>query len=75
MQDQKITLIDTAGIRKKGNHEKSLEKLTIMWALRVIERSHVALLVIDPQNGVTQQDMSIAGHIQQHYKSGRYSVV
>lgn len=67
---QNVTLIDTAGIRKGAMKEHSLEKLTIMWALRVVEKSHVSVLVIDPEKGVTKHDMSIASHIQQHYKSG-----
>ncbi len=48
-----------------------LEKASIIWALRVIERSHVVILLIDPKLGVNNQDLSVANHILQHHKSGK----
>ena len=55
-------LIDTAGIRRKGKVSKKLEKFSIIKALRSLDRCDVALIVMDAQEGVTDQDVSIAGY-------------
>ncbi|MEE4264224.1 MAG: ribosome biogenesis GTPase Der [Desulfobacteraceae bacterium] len=55
-------LIDTAGIRRKGKVTKKLEKFSIIKALRSLERCDVALVVMDAQEGITDQDISIAGY-------------
>ena len=55
-------LVDTAGIRRKGKVSKKLEKFSIIKALRSLDRCDVALIVIDAQEGVTDQDVSIAGY-------------
>jgi len=55
-------LIDTAGIRRKGKVKKKIEKFSIIKALRSLERCDVALIVIDVNEGVTDQDISIAGY-------------
>ncbi|PRP81204.1 hypothetical protein PROFUN_02038 [Planoprotostelium fungivorum] len=68
-EGRKITLIDTAGIRKRTIREKGIEQLITMKALATIERCHVAILLIDPVNGVSTQDQMIATHIIQHSKS------
>lgn len=57
-------LIDTAGIRRKGRTREKLEKLSIVKALQSVERSHVAILLLDAVEGVTDQDLHIAGYIQ-----------
>lgn len=64
-----ITLIDTAGIRKRGKVEPGLEKYSVLRAYKTIERADVVLLVIDAIDGITQQDAHIAGLIQETYKS------
>ncbi len=55
-------LIDTAGIRRKGKVSLKLEKFSILKALRSLDRCDVALIVIDAAEGVTDQDVSVAGY-------------
>ena len=55
-------LIDTAGIRRKAKVSKKIEKFSIIKALRSLERCHVALIVIDAYEGITEQDINIAGY-------------
>jgi GTP-binding protein len=64
-----LTLIDTAGIRRRGKVEPGLEKYSVLRAHKSIERADVILLLIDAVDGVTQQDAHIAGMIQESYKS------
>ena len=58
-----ITLIDTAGIRKRGSIEPGVEKFSVLRAFRAIERADVALLLIDATEGITAQDEHVAGYI------------
>ncbi len=58
-----VTLIDTAGIRRRGKIGAGVEKYSVLRAMRAIERADVALLVIDALDGVTEQDQHIAGAI------------
>jgi GTP-binding protein len=67
--DIPITLIDTAGIRRRGRIEPGVEKYSVLRALRAIERSDVALLVIDATSGISAQDTHIAGFILEAWKS------
>ena len=57
----KYVLIDTAGIRKKSKVKESIEKFSIMRTLLAIERADVCLMMIDANEGVTDQDAKIAG--------------
>lgn len=68
-EDHKVTLIDTAGIRKRGSIIPGVEKYSVLRAMQAIERSNVALLVIDATTGITAQDEHIAGFIQEAKKS------
>ena len=65
-------LVDTAGIRRKGRVTEPLEKLSVVMALKGIERSHVAVLVIDAVEGVAAQDAHIAGYA---HEAGRALVI
>lgn len=64
-----ITLIDTAGIRRRGKIEPGVEKYSVLRSLAAIERSDVVLLVVDAQSGITSQDTHIAGFILDAWKS------
>lgn len=64
-----ITLIDTAGIRRRGKIEPGVEKYSVLRSLKAIERSDVALLLIDATTGITSQDTHIAGLILDAWKS------
>lgn len=68
-EGQDVTLIDTAGIRKRGSIVPGVEKFSVLRAMQAIERCHVALLVIDATTGITAQDEHIAGFIQEARKS------
>jgi GTP-binding protein len=65
-------LVDTAGIRRKGRVSEALEKLAVMMALKSLERSQVALIVLDASQGLTAQDAHIAGYA---HEAGRASVL
>lgn len=64
-----ITLIDTAGIRRRGRIDVGVEKYSVMRTLKAIERADVALLLVDATTGVTAQDAHIAGFILEAWKS------
>lgn len=64
-----ITLIDTAGIRRRGKIEPGVEKYSVLRSLRAIERADVALLMIDATSGLSAQDAHIAGFILEEQKS------
>ena len=57
----KYVLIDTAGIRRKSKVKESIEKFSIMRTLLAIERADVCLMMVDANEGVTDQDAKIAG--------------
>jgi GTP-binding protein len=67
--DVPITLIDTAGIRKRGKIVPGVEKYSVLRSLRAIERADVVLLMIDAVSGITAQDTHIAGFILDAWKS------
>ncbi|NLD11632.1 MAG: ribosome biogenesis GTPase Der [Clostridiales bacterium] len=55
------TLIDTAGIRRKSKVSEDIEKYSVIRAVAAIERSDVCIVMIDANDGVTEQDKKIAG--------------
>lgn len=64
-----LTLIDTAGIRRRGRIEHGVEQYSVLRAFKSIERADVALLMIDATTGITAQDTHIAGYILDEWKS------
>jgi len=69
---QKFELIDTAGLRRKGKVFEAIEKFSVVKTLQAIESCNVVLLLLDAEQGVTDQDAHIAGFI---LESGRAVVV
>ena len=67
--DVNLTLIDTAGIRRKGRIDVGIEKYSVIRSLRAIERADVVFLLIDATEGVTSQDQHIGGYILEEFKS------
>ncbi len=59
---QKFTLIDTAGIRRKGKTVEMAEKLSVIMARKALERADVVIMMIDAVEGVTNLDANIAGY-------------
>ncbi|ORJ63337.1 ribosome biogenesis GTPase Der [Geothermobacter hydrogeniphilus] len=58
-------MIDTAGIRRKGKVSQKLEKFSVVQALKAMERAHIVLVVIDAGEGVTDQDLTVAGYAEE----------
>ncbi|MEW5911681.1 MAG: ribosome biogenesis GTPase Der [Thermodesulfobacteriota bacterium] len=61
-------LIDTAGIRRQGRVQRGLEKASVFRSLRAVERAHVAVVLIDAGEGVTDQDLKLAGHVLEAHR-------
>jgi len=66
------TLIDTAGLRKRGRVFEAIEKFSVIKTLQAIEACNVVLLLIDAQAGISEQDAHIAGFV---LETGRALVV
>jgi GTPase len=58
------TIIDTAGIRRKGKTTDEAEKLAVISARKAIERCEIALVMIDATDGVASQDATVAGYAE-----------
>ena len=65
---QRLVLLDTAGIRRRGRIGAGVEKYSVIRALRAIDRSDVVFLVLDAVEGITAQDTHLAGYIRDAYK-------
>ena len=59
-KDRAIKLVDTAGLRRKSRVDQKLEKLAVADALRAVQFAHVVVLVIDGEQGLDKQDLTIA---------------
>ncbi len=66
------TLIDTAGVRRRGKVSETVEKFSVIKTLQAIEDSNVVILLLDARDGITEQDAHLAGHI---LEAGRALVV
>ncbi len=60
---QKYTLVDTAGIRRRGKVFEAVEKFSVIKTLQAIEDAHVVVLLLDALHTITEQDAHLAGHI------------
>jgi GTP-binding protein len=65
---KKYLIIDTAGLRKRGKIGYSIERFSMVRAVRSIERCDVALVVLDMSEGITDQDAKIAGIVKEYGK-------
>ncbi len=61
--EQLYTLIDTAGVRRRGRINEAVEKFSVIKALQAIEYSNVVIMLLDAQEGVTEQDASLLGFV------------
>lgn len=61
-REQPVTLIDTAGIRRRGKIEAGIEKFSSLRALKAIQRADVVLLLVDAEDGPTSQDPHVAAY-------------
>ena len=69
---EKYTLIDTAGIRRKRSVEEDVEYYSVLRAFGAIKRADVVLIVVDSEEGLTEQDVRIAGKV---HEEGKASIV
>ena len=65
---REIQIIDTAGIRRRGNIQQGIEKYSVLRSIRSINRSDVAVLVLDASEVATGQDTHVANYILDAYK-------
>jgi GTP-binding protein len=65
---QPLTLIDTAGIRRRGRIDHGIEQFSVLRSMRAIDRADVVLLVIDATESFTAQDLHIAGYVEEQKK-------
>ncbi|WP_027718750.1 ribosome biogenesis GTPase Der [Desulfovirgula thermocuniculi] len=68
-QGRRYVLVDTAGIRRKSRINMPVERYSVIRALRAIDRSDVALILLDAREGVTEQDKRIAGYVHEQGKA------
>ncbi len=69
---QKYVLIDTAGMRKRGKINENVERYSVVRALSAVDRADVCLIMIDAEEGITEQDSKIAGYV---HEQGKASIV
>ncbi|HWJ94668.1 MAG TPA: ribosome biogenesis GTPase Der, partial [Telluria sp.] len=67
--EDRFLLIDTAGMRRRGKVEEGVERYSVMRALRAVDRANVVLMVIDAEDGVTDQDQKIVGYANENGKA------
>lgn len=70
--DQKYLLIDTAGIRRKSKVNDNVEKYSVLRAYMAVDRADVCVIMIDAEEGFTEQDSKIAGYA---HEQGKASVI
>ncbi len=68
----KYTLIDTAGMRKRGKIDEVVERYSVVRSLAAVDRSDVCVIMLDAAEGVTEQDTKIAGYA---HEQGKASVI
>ena len=71
-EGQKYVFIDTAGMRKRGKISENVEHYSVVRALAAVDRADVCLILIDANEGITEQDTKIAGYV---HDQGKASIV
>ena len=71
---QKYILIDTAGMRKRGKIDETVERYSVVRALAAVERADACVIMIDASEGVTEQDTKIAGYVHEQGKAAVFAV-
>lgn len=66
---QKYLFIDTAGMRKRGKIDETVERYSVVRSLAAVDRSHVCVIMIDATEGITEQDTKIAGYAHEQGKA------
>lgn len=69
---RRFCFIDTAGMRKRGKVEEDIERYSVMRSLGAVDRCDVCVIVVDAEDGVTEQDTKIAGYA---YEQGKAMVI
>ncbi|CAG1002764.1 GTPase Der [Burkholderiales bacterium] len=69
---RRYTIVDTAGVRRRGKVFETVEKFSVIKTMQAIEDANVVVLLLDAQGGITEQDAHLAGHI---LEAGRALVV
>lgn len=72
MDEQKYVFIDTAGMRKRGKINENVERYSVVRALNAVDRADVCIIMLDANEGVTEQDTKIAGYI---HEQGKASII
>ncbi len=70
--DQEYTLIDTAGVRRRGKIKEAVEKFSIIKAMQAVKAANVVIMVMDAQEGITDQDLRLLAFV---IDSGRSLVI
>ena len=61
--DQQYTIIDTAGVRRRGKVKEVAEKYSVIKALQAIQDANVVIMVLDAQDTISEQDVTLLGYI------------
>ena len=72
INDKDFLLIDTAGIKRKGKTQKVLDKFSVIMSLKALDRCDIAVIIVDVTEGITDQDVTIAGYA---YERGRGCII
>ncbi len=71
-RDQQYILIDTAGIRRKSRVKEAVEYYSVLRSMKAVQRADLALLLLDGEDGITEQDQRLAGYV---HEAGRGLII
>lgn len=69
---KRYTLIDTAGIKKRGQTKETVDKFSVVKSLQAIQDAHVVVLIVDARTGIVEQDLHLLGYV---VETGRALVI